>query len=106
MRLAFLYLIFINLLDFVTTAMLIERHGYWVEANPLLYLSMVAADSVYPILIAKIVPMFIFGIAMWTMQKFYPDRYKLSIWIWMVMAINVGLTAVVIRSIYAITYLQ
>lgn len=102
MRLAFLYLIFINLIDFVTTSMLINKFGFWIEGNPLLYNAMVHTDSVYPILLAKIIPLFIFGLFMWIMKVYRPDRYKLKVWLWSTIIINISLTGVVIRSIYAI----
>lgn len=102
MRLAFLYLILINLLDFVTTSILIQKFGFWIEANPLLTFSMVQANSVYPILIHKFIPLFIFAVFLWILYKVHPHRYNLPIWTWIVWAINIALTGVVIRSTYAI----
>lgn len=104
MRLAFLYLILVNLLDFVTTAILVNQYGFWIEANPFLTTAMIQADSVYPILIHKIIPLFIFAVMMWIMKVRRPDRYNKPVWIWVVMTINLITTIVVIRSIYAINY--
>lgn len=104
MRLAVLYLVLINFLDYITTTILIQKCGFWIEANPLLQAAMVQANSVYPILLVKITPLFIFGLMMWIMHTYHPNRYKLPIWIWIVMIINAFLTGVVIRTIYTINY--
>lgn len=102
MRIAFLYLILINLLDFGTTAILIEKFGFWIEGNPILTYSMVHANSMYPILIHKFVPLFILAAGLWIMLKYYPDRYQLPIWKWIVWTMNIALTGIVIRSAYII----
>jgi hypothetical protein len=102
MRLAFLVLVLINLLDFITTSILIDKFGFWIEANPLLTFSMVQANSVYPIIIHKFIFLFMFALFMWILYKRRPDRYKLPIWTWIVWIINLALLGVVIRSTYAI----
>jgi len=43
----------LGLLDFQTTKVLVDRHGFAAEGNPLLYSAMVQMNSVYAIFIIK-----------------------------------------------------
>lgn len=45
----------LNIVDFQTTAFLVGRYGFEVEANPIMYNAMVLFDSVYGLLYIKVV---------------------------------------------------
>lgn len=44
----------LNIVDFQTTKFLVDRYGFEIEANPLMYNAMVMADSVWGILSVKV----------------------------------------------------
>lgn len=58
----FIILIFLNLLDFQTTKVLVDAQGFHVEANPLLRHLMMISGTVYSILMVKLVAMAFFSI--------------------------------------------
>jgi len=49
-----LLLILLNIIDFQTTKILVDVFGYTVERNPVMLWAMLTMDSVYAILLAKI----------------------------------------------------
>ena len=57
----FAILTLLNLADFGATAALIERHGFAVEQNPYLLHWIITANSSWPILVAKLIPIVILG---------------------------------------------
>ena len=57
----FIILIFLNLLDFQTTKVLVDAQGFQVEANPILRYFMMVSGTVYSILIMKIMAMGFFS---------------------------------------------
>ena len=64
----------VNMIDFTTTKVLVERHGMEVEMNALLYKLMTYYGSTWPILWAKL---FVIGIAWFMIYKHYiPEKHK------------------------------
>ena len=57
----FIILVFLNLLDFQTTKVLVDAQGFSVEANPLLRHVMMISGTVYSILMVKLVAMAFFS---------------------------------------------
>lgn len=94
----YVYLVVINLLDFITTKLLINKQGYDVEANQLLLKWMESADSTYPILIAKSIPLLLFAIALWLIIKREPRHITKLIGVTCIM--NFGFTMIVGASTY------
>lgn len=101
MILLFAYLLLINIVDYVTTKILLSK-GQFAEANPILSSLMVHLNTVDAILYFK---MFFVGMLIALMALLYhrrPDRYNALSWRLIILAINLGLTGVVIRSLYYI----
>jgi hypothetical protein len=89
----YLTLVCLNLADFWGTSRLIERDGYSVEGNPLLYNWMVSVNSVYPIFVMKSIPLIILGFALFYFGKYIQRRAKLirnTLWV-----LNAGLCLIV-----------
>ena len=57
----FIILVFLNLLDFQTTKVLVDAQGFQVEANPFLRYLMMISGTVYAILIMKVIAMAFFS---------------------------------------------
>ena len=53
-KLLFALLVILNGLDFISTKIIVDSHGYDLEANPLLQLMMGYTDSSWSILLVKI----------------------------------------------------
>jgi hypothetical protein len=96
----FVYLVVINVLDFITTRMMIMNQGYNIEANILLLKQMQYVDSTYPILIAKMIPLVLLGFGLLMMIKKQPQH--ITKMIITVCTINLGLTAIVGASTYCL----
>ena len=45
----------LNIIDFQTTKTLVDRHGFEIEANPIMYNAMVMVNSVWGLMIIKVV---------------------------------------------------
>jgi hypothetical protein len=96
-RLPYLVLILLNLGDFATTTLLIQRRGFTEETNPFLYHWMVAADSIYPMFVAKAIPVALLGIVMLYFRSRLLHREKLirnTMW-----GLNIGLSICIILAI-------
>lgn len=105
MRFAYLYLIVINLLDYITTRMLVVRQGFEVEANPILRHLITIADSTYPILLLKVLAVIAYGAGLYWLKTLHPERYALPIWLWVTIGIDLILTGIVVGSIIILTRL-
>ena len=44
----------LNIVDFQTTKFLVDRHGFEIEANPIMYNAMVMMDSVWGLVVVKV----------------------------------------------------
>ncbi len=102
MRLAYLYLIFITLLDYLTTHVLVARQGFEIEANPFLRYLITTVESTYPILVIKLITVVVYGLALYTLKVYYPQRYALPVWTWVTVGIDMLLTGIVIGAIVLI----
>jgi hypothetical protein len=102
MRKAFLYLLLVQLLDYATTAYLVLKQGYDVEANPVLLHLMKTNDSPFAIFFFKILVFGIYAAAMYTLYRCRPDRFQIPLWRWVVYFFNIAYTVVVLRTIYII----
>jgi hypothetical protein len=106
MRRAFIYLLFINLLDYFTTAIFVTQQGYEVEANPIMAWLMKASDTHYSILFYKMLVIALYAGSMFLLYKRHPDRFALPFWRWVVYLFNFAYTVVVLRSLYTIFVIQ
>lgn len=52
-------LFLLNIYDFLSTKLLIDKFGFKVEANPILHSLLVNSHNVYSILYVKIIPLFL-----------------------------------------------
>lgn len=95
-------MLLINFLDYFTTAELIKRTGFEIEANAFLRNLMYATNTPHIILLAKFIPLILFGLGMWVMKRNHPQRYALPVWKWIVWTINIVLTGIVMGSIYTL----
>ncbi len=81
-----------NIVDFLTTKIMVDKLGYEVEYNPMLYFAMVFFNSVWVILIVKII---IIGMAWGLVYKFYEHekhRYvKAALWIALLGGISISI---------------
>lgn len=68
----FAILTLLNLADFGATAALIERHGFAVEQNPYLLHWIITANSSWPILVAKLIPIVILGTSLFVYSHRIP----------------------------------
>lgn len=90
----FAVLVILNLADFWATEQLIQEHGYSVEANPLLYSLMVYFNGCWPILVAKLIPLTILGVALFLFRRYITVKEKLVrnvLW-----GVNIGLCYIVL----------
>ena len=82
-----------NMIDFLTTKVLIERHGRLdVESNPVLYYPMVFFDSVWVIFVAKI--MLIASAWLIMVRHYDPSKHRvatLSLWAVLLIGILVSI---------------
>jgi hypothetical protein len=102
MRKAFIYLLFVQLADYVTTAYLVAKQGFTVEANPWLLHLMQLSDSHYAILWYKLIAYSLYSGSMFLLYKRHPERFALPFWRWVVYAFNTAYTLVILRTLYMI----
>ena len=93
-------LVVMNVLDFITTKMLIDRQDYTVESNIYLLKWMQSVDSTYPILIAKAIPLLFFGLALIALVKKEPQHIRTVTIV--INLMNVMLLGIVGMSIYCL----
>lgn len=102
MRRAFLYLLLLQLVDYVTTAHVVARQGFDMEANQWLLHLMRISGTPYAILGFKLFAFTIYAGAMYALYIFQPERFARPIWRWVVYLFNIAYTVVVLRTIYII----
>jgi hypothetical protein len=102
MKRAFWYLVVINILDYLTTAYLVYKQGFIVEANPILLYTMQITGTVLVILGIKLSMLALYAYFMYLLSVYHPNRYKHPMWLWVISTINIAYTFVVLRSIYVI----
>lgn len=101
MFLLFAYLLFINIADYATTKILLSQ-GQFAEANPFLVVLIGHVNTVDVILYVKLTFVTLLGFMLY---RYHSDHYKTFRWRALMFAIgfvNIGLTGVVIRSLYFI----
>lgn len=90
----FAILVILNLADFWATEQLIQEQGYSIEANPLLYSAMIYVNGCWPILVMKLIPLTILGVALFLFRKYITVKEQLvrnALW-----GLNIGLCYVVL----------
>ncbi len=97
---AFIVCLILNLADFGATAVLIARSGFSIEATPWLHSWVVSANSVWPILVAKLIPVATLGFCLVYYHSKLQHRFKIItnvLW-----GVNIILALVVLWSVMLI----
>ena len=92
-------LIFLNYIDFYTTAILIDRVGYAVEANPINYWLITTFDTVWAIFVFKAIVLTLFWYTIRNLDGKIITEKVMNI---ILIVLNVGFATLVTGNMYLV----
>ena len=96
----YLVLTALSVLDFLTTKIIIESSGYYMEVNPFLHYLITTFDSVWIIFVFKAITLLFFGFVLSRLQLIKERIITDNVIIITLVGLNILYAIIVIKSFY------